>query len=342
MYLTLGLCTAFDGSEHLLYTGSICKTTSVIPTVGGIWRHMNRINRAFTLIELLVVIAIIAILAAILFPVFAQAKDAAKKTQSLSNVKQLGLSSIIYSSDSDDVFPPAVADTLASDSGIDYDASWMARVFPYVKSVRMFYSPNAANQVDPSLTTSPRRSNGIIYQYAMLPRWRVYAGTEPSSSSLWATPYAPNGALYDGIGGYFYEDGAGYYGSRGSCNGGATQSDLVAGSLNQSAVARVSETALFVDGRSFEYGFTCTLYAPSPLDSMQDSGDDRTRGLNFDGRYSSEGKKSIANAAVPIQIGTGTVALADGRAKAVKTSQFFKTFTTSSGQLAYSYQYSRE
>ncbi|MBS1708672.1 MAG: prepilin-type N-terminal cleavage/methylation domain-containing protein [Armatimonadetes bacterium] len=66
---------------------------------------MNR--RAFTLIELLVVIAIIAILAAILFPVFAQAKEAAKKTQSLSNVKQTALSILIYTGDHDDNFPDA-------------------------------------------------------------------------------------------------------------------------------------------------------------------------------------------------------------------------------------------
>ncbi|HEY0868042.1 MAG TPA: prepilin-type N-terminal cleavage/methylation domain-containing protein, partial [Fimbriimonas sp.] len=59
-------------------------------------------NRAFTLIELLVVIAIIAILAAILFPVFAQAKAAAKKTASLSNVKQLNLGQIMYATDNDD------------------------------------------------------------------------------------------------------------------------------------------------------------------------------------------------------------------------------------------------
>jgi|GEM_PF-932359 len=62
---------------------------------------------AFTLIELLVVIAIIAILAAILFPVFAQAKDAAKKTQSVSNLKQTGTSVAIYNADYDDTMPPS-------------------------------------------------------------------------------------------------------------------------------------------------------------------------------------------------------------------------------------------
>lgn len=64
-------------------------------------------KRAFTLIELLVVIAIIAILAAILFPVFAQAKEAAKKTQYISNMKQTGTAVAIYSSDADDLLPQA-------------------------------------------------------------------------------------------------------------------------------------------------------------------------------------------------------------------------------------------
>jgi len=64
-------------------------------------------RKAFTLIELLVVIAIIAILAAILFPVFAQAKLAAKKTQSLSNIKQMGTAVQIYLGDADDLFPLA-------------------------------------------------------------------------------------------------------------------------------------------------------------------------------------------------------------------------------------------
>jgi prepilin-type N-terminal cleavage/methylation domain-containing protein len=63
------------------------------------------LKRAFTLIELLVVIAIIAILAAILFPVFAQAKEAAKKTAAISNCKQVGLAAIMYAGDWSDVLP---------------------------------------------------------------------------------------------------------------------------------------------------------------------------------------------------------------------------------------------
>ena len=63
-------------------------------------------KRAFTLIELLVVIAIIAILAAILFPVFAQAKRAAKASVCVSNLKQIGLGSMMYIGDADDQYPP--------------------------------------------------------------------------------------------------------------------------------------------------------------------------------------------------------------------------------------------
>lgn len=72
-------------------------------------------RKGFTLIELLVVIAIIAILAAILFPVFAQAKLAAKKTTSISNVKQATLAGILYEGDNDDVLFPAIADGTRGD-----------------------------------------------------------------------------------------------------------------------------------------------------------------------------------------------------------------------------------
>ena len=83
-------------------------------------------RRGFTLIELLVVIAIIAILAAILFPVFAQAKAAAKKTVDLSNLKQQTLAIIMYEADVDDVIP----------FGLDanWQAAWPLLVSPYVKN----------------------------------------------------------------------------------------------------------------------------------------------------------------------------------------------------------------
>jgi len=83
-------------------------------------------RRAFTLIELLVVIAIIAILASILFPVFAQAKAAAKNTSDLSNLKQLGLANLMYANDYDD--------TLSFGLNAGWDASWAGNVQPYVKT----------------------------------------------------------------------------------------------------------------------------------------------------------------------------------------------------------------
>lgn len=92
-------------------------------------------KRAFTLIELLVVIAIIAILAAILFPVFAQAKVAAKKTQSLSNVKQIATGVMIYATDYDDL------NAMSEYGHGDTQILWYATCNPYIKNGRTYLNP---------------------------------------------------------------------------------------------------------------------------------------------------------------------------------------------------------
>lgn len=109
---------------------------------------MLKTRRAFTLIELLVVIAIIAILAAILFPVFAQAKTAAKAIADLSNVKQIGTAVAIYLNDYDDTWPCATSFDqcgINGGGGVPFGTSarWSSQLVlgPYVKSVPLFASP---------------------------------------------------------------------------------------------------------------------------------------------------------------------------------------------------------
>lgn len=93
-------------------------------------------RRGFTLIELLVVIAIIAILAAILFPVFAQAKEAAKKASDLSNQKQINLGLIMYAGDNDDYYGRTFYTSPNSGGTWDHDNKWSQMTLPYIKSAR--------------------------------------------------------------------------------------------------------------------------------------------------------------------------------------------------------------
>ncbi len=103
---------------------------------------MNR--RAFTLIELLVVIAIIALLAAILFPVFAQAREKARQITCASNERQLGLGMLQYVQDNDETLTRSFYGSATANSDMGANYKWMDAVFPYVKEERVFDCPDDA------------------------------------------------------------------------------------------------------------------------------------------------------------------------------------------------------
>jgi prepilin-type N-terminal cleavage/methylation domain-containing protein/prepilin-type processing-associated H-X9-DG protein len=107
-----------------------------------------RSRKGFTLIELLVVIAIIAILAAILFPVFAQARESARKTSCLNNSKQLATAYMMYLQDFDETFPPHVTERTAPSGTPDTAAarapfSYKTKLDPYVKNAGIYKCPSA-------------------------------------------------------------------------------------------------------------------------------------------------------------------------------------------------------
>ena len=169
-------------------------------------------KRAFTLIELLVVIAIIAILAAILFPVFAQAKAAAKKTACLSNVKNMGTAVQLYLGDADDQYPIYASST---PSGYTYPntAYWffgfhftnagacfldptLGLLYPYQKSGQIQRCPNAPNllvssggapfTIDTSTAPLGYGVNDVVYSAVNAPGGATYG------------PF-PNATQWDGV-----------------------------------------------------------------------------------------------------------------------------------------------
>jgi prepilin-type N-terminal cleavage/methylation domain-containing protein/prepilin-type processing-associated H-X9-DG protein len=107
----------------------------------------HRRNAGFTLIELLVVIAIIAILAAILFPVFAQAREKARTASCLSNIKQIGTAMLMYAQDYDEQIAPCWQDppkTWSQNYNVGF-RTWVALVQPYTKNIQIFHCPSAVN-----------------------------------------------------------------------------------------------------------------------------------------------------------------------------------------------------
>jgi len=116
-------------------------------------KRLRQRKKAFTLIELLVVIAIIAILAAILFPVFARAREAARATQCRSNLKQFGTAWMMYTQDYDETVMahyragciPYTLPNGTQETNTARGLLWHTAVFPYIKNLGVFICPSGSN-----------------------------------------------------------------------------------------------------------------------------------------------------------------------------------------------------
>ena len=154
---------------------------------------MKRGSRGFTLIELLVVIAIIAILAAILFPVFARAREKARSTSCLSNVKQISLGTLMYINDHDEVMPMGRYPAPDVYSGQLYVA---IAVHPYIGqgAISGWAGSNYGIWQCPSRRVSDAWYNGAYADYGYNTRLDRVALAEiryPSQTAMWAdTRYA--------------------------------------------------------------------------------------------------------------------------------------------------------
>jgi prepilin-type N-terminal cleavage/methylation domain-containing protein/prepilin-type processing-associated H-X9-DG protein len=146
-------------------------------------------NAGFTLIELLVVIAIIAILAAILFPVFAQAREAARKASCQSNVKQMSLGIMMYAQDNDEELPNG-SRTINGQAW-----RWMHQTYPYVKNAGIYRCPSSS--IAPWDPTAFGNAGSYGYNAFMLNSQSLAAINKPAETVMLAdTPGGATGSRY--------------------------------------------------------------------------------------------------------------------------------------------------
>ncbi len=159
-------------------------------------------RRAFTLIELLVVIAIIAILAAILFPVFAQAREKARQTSCVSNLKQLGTAANMYVQDYDETLPLSVPDNTRGSFTTPADRNatsavglvrrqsyWSNSIQPYVKNWGVDVCPSAPDDTsDFNVSRAQANGVGLTYTYnGYLNQWSLAGSPAPADTILFTS-----------------------------------------------------------------------------------------------------------------------------------------------------------
>lgn len=231
---------------------------SLYHPVMNTWFRQKRLG-AFTLIELLVVIAIIAILAAILFPVFAQAKGAAKRTMCLSNLKQIGTATQIYVNDYDDTF---FEDRFNCGGTAANGFSAVSVCNEYTSNGTL--SPDAPDQSNPSLaggTASSPANERLFWVYALYPYTRSYLlFKDPDSSSAF---YPGSGVVENftkGDGAQTSQDyggqnsfgtNFGWITSAASSSGGSTS---LPSAVSNTSIPRISSTILAMDSGYWKTG----------------------------------------------------------------------------------------
>ena len=151
-------------------------------------------KRAFTLVEILVVLFVIGVLAALTFPIFARARENARRSSCQSNLKQIGLGFMQYVRDYDETFPLATTDDDASgDYDANFDKGWAQNLQPYIKSTQVFQCPSEdKNYVPPLHATdywysAPISQNRTIAQIAKAAQTVLAGDGVAASSALLAT-----------------------------------------------------------------------------------------------------------------------------------------------------------
>jgi prepilin-type N-terminal cleavage/methylation domain-containing protein/prepilin-type processing-associated H-X9-DG protein len=288
-------------------------------------------RKAFTLIELLVVIAIIAILAAILFPVFAQARDKARQTSCLSNVKQISLSILMYVQDYDEAFPLAAAES-PTDKYI-YDYSWVSKTQPYVKSLQVFICSNG--KMSPSLSSADvapstditqsgtvgvttRPKGGPIVSYGMPSRaaYSYFSSECVGEACYYQNEYTGDIALYDGIGGYGAD-----VNSAQECGG----PKYATPSLGIAGIARPADFILLEETSRYDVG-GCSGFIAYPRTRHALQGTQLTK-------IPDDLPKGI------VGLGICNVAFSDGHAKALRGEKLYEVQQDESGTKYYTHFY---